>query len=134
MKSMRTLARGQQGFTLIELVMVIVILGILAAVAVPKFTDLTSQAAAASADGVFGAAASACTTVFATNRVNRVAAGADALISTGAELLDAIGGPEGWSPGATSISMTESGTEYTINLTAETTDAPCKVAKGGDGW
>lgn len=50
--------KAQQGFTLIELVMVIVILGVLAAVAIPKFIDLKSDAASASVNGVAGALSS----------------------------------------------------------------------------
>jgi prepilin-type N-terminal cleavage/methylation domain-containing protein len=53
--------RKQQGFTLIELVVVIVILGILAATAAPKFIDLASDAKKANRSALLGAIKSAIT-------------------------------------------------------------------------
>ncbi len=51
--------KGQQGFTLIELIIVIVILGVLAATALPKFIDLGKDARIAALEGALGAMNSA---------------------------------------------------------------------------
>ena len=53
----------QQGFTLIELVIVVVILGLLAVTAIPKFLDLTNQAENANIEGMAGGFATAVSLV-----------------------------------------------------------------------
>lgn len=51
--------RKQQGFTMIELIMVIVILGVLSAFALPRFADLGGSAREAAVEGVAGSIRSA---------------------------------------------------------------------------
>ncbi|MDX1677890.1 prepilin-type N-terminal cleavage/methylation domain-containing protein [Arsukibacterium sp.] len=51
--------KRQNGFTLIEIVIVIIILGLLAATALPKFLDLTSEAEDVAVEGIAGGYASA---------------------------------------------------------------------------
>lgn len=53
------LQKNEQGFTLIELVIVIVLIGILSATALPRFANLTVQATTAANRGVAGGLASA---------------------------------------------------------------------------
>ena len=87
---------SQQGFTLIELIMVIVLLGILAAVAIPKYQDLRTDAATAACDGVYGAVQGAAAVNFATRLVSPSKTNA---ITNSTTLKAALQGgvPAGWS-------------------------------------
>ena len=128
--------KRQQGFTLIELVMVIVILGILSAFALPRFADFGGDAESATRQGILGAVRSATS-------ITRAACLADSACdqtaATSTVTLDGVsvdlvfGYPDASATGITTAAQIDTSTAPTYDTTATpdtatvTIDTDCTV-------
>jgi MSHA pilin protein MshA len=80
--------KKQQGFTLIELVVVIIILGILAVVAAPKFINISGDARIASLESLEGSMRSASELVNVKARIeNKTDCAIDPVVKVGGESI-----------------------------------------------
>jgi MSHA pilin protein MshA len=87
---MQKLMQKQQGFTLIELVVVIIILGILAVTAAPKFINLQGDAYRSTLDGLKASLQGANTLVYSKAAIAGVEKDADTTVQVGATTADTV--------------------------------------------
>ena len=107
--------RVQQGFTLIELMIVVAIIGILAAVALPAYQDYTARAQASEASTLLAGLKTPITEAFSTN-----SAAASCAIPTGAVVVGK------YVSGITATAVSTTGCD--VEATFASTGANAKVA------
>ena len=107
MKSMKMMKKAQQGFTLIELMIVVAIIGILAAVALPAYQDYTARA-----------------------KISEVMLMADGCKTAVAEYLQSN---NSFPADANQAGCSTTATKYSTGLVVSSTDATIKVKVQGTG-
>jgi len=122
--------RQQDGFTLIELVIVIVILGILAASALPRFSDLAGDARAASVNGMAGALRSAAAIAHATQIARSFSQG-QAIIMEGVSINMSNGYPNAITSSGSIASALTDFTGFTLSVNSSSLSFTVTGRAGG---
>ncbi len=98
-KKVLSLKPGQDGFSLIELVVVVAVLAVLSAIAIPQFTNISSKARAAAASNTVATVAKECAA-----KVADQGPGAGSQYSPPISMQGYKTSPAGWHSGGTSVS------------------------------
>ena len=121
MKKKRIGLKGQEGFTLIEIIAILIILGILAAVAIPKYIDLTANAESRAIDAAVAELNGREVLTWANTKISSAGWSTDALPSD-----TSLGDDYTWASGPTTGGgqITFGSTTVTLTRTASTKTAP----------